>query len=454
MRPALNEGALAELASFLSIPSVSADPTRRGAVREAADWVVALIRGAGGAAEVVDWGSSPIVDGTIFASRDSQEAPTILCYGHVDVQPPGPLDCWDSDPFVASIHDGWMHARGIADDKGQLWLLLRAAADLAAADALPVNVRFCCDGEEEIGGTAIVDYLRLFAGSPAACVIFDTPMLDDVTHVFTTGTRGTLYMHVEVRAGRRDLHSGIYGGAALNAAHVLVRALCNLFDENGMLVSELQLGAQPAPAAEQAAWRSLPDGRTLLAAQGAAAADVSAERDFYLRTWAAPSLDVNGIEGGSPVQQKTIVVAEARANLSMRLATGQRIADQIPVVERLLRCNLPQGAELVLDVLSSCEPGNVPGDSLPLKLAASAFERALERKPLMLRSGGSLPIMPLLEELGLPGVITGFAVPDSNMHAPNERMRLTDLGDGLAAAHQMFLAFAALPTSAATGPAV
>src|SRR5262245_32856638 len=438
----LDAGDLAELEELLAIPSISADPERAGDVAAAAGWVADYVRAAGGRAEVVDWNGSPLVDGVVPASTGADSAPTVLCYGHFDVQPPAPLDQWRSDPFEATLVDEWLVARGVADDKGQLWALLRAAAGLRREGALPVNVRFCCDGEEEVGGSSIVELLEEHAGSPVACVIFDTPMLDRETHVFTTATRGTLSMHLEVRTGERDLHSGIYGGAALNAVHVLVRALGNLFAEDGSLVEELHVNAEPAPTAERAAWSSLRPGGELLAEQEAAPAGPAAGAELYVRTWERPSLDVNGVEGGSPVQQKTIVVAAARANLTMRLASGQSATALFPVVDQVLRRGLPEGASLELTLLSACNPGRVPADAPVVQTAADAFERALGRRPLLLRSGGSLPIMPLLERLGIPGIVTGFAVPDSNMHAPNERMRTSDLADAVAAASETFLALA------------
>ena len=444
----LEADALAELTSFLAIRSVSADAEHEASVAEAADWIADYVRAGRGTAEIVDWNGSPLVDALVPASDAARSAPTVLCYGHFDVQPPAPLEQWDSDPFEATLRDGWLVGRGVADDKGQLWALLRAATELRRAGALPVNVRFCCDGEEEVGGASIVEFLEQHASCPLACLIFDTPMLDRTTHVFTTATRGTLYMHLEVQTGQRDLHSGIYGGAALNAVHVLMRALDNLFDDDGALVDELRAGLEPASAAERASWTTLRAGEELLSEQGAAVADASAARDFYVRTWEQPSLDVNGVEGGSPVQQKTIVVARARANLSMRLAAGQTAAALLPVVERVLRRGLPAAAQLELTMLSACDPGRVPADAPAVTVAADAFERVLGRRPLLLRSGGSLPIMPLLQRLGIPGIVTGFAVPDSNMHAPNERMRTSDLADAVAAAKETLLALGRLVSSA------
>jgi acetylornithine deacetylase/succinyl-diaminopimelate desuccinylase-like protein len=435
----LPASALAELQSLLAIPSVSADPTRADDVREAADWILAAVCRAGGSGELVTRGASVLVDATVAAGRPG--APTILCYGHFDVQPPGELSEWIAEPFAATVADDeWVVGRGIADDKGQLWLLIRAATELAAEGALPVNVRFVCDGEEEIGGTAVVDHLAEHADGAAACVIFDTPKLDEETHVFTTATRGTLYMHVDVSTGAGDLHSGMYGGAALNAVHVLVGALGNLFDGPAILVPELAVGMVPATEAEQATWADLPPGESQLSERGAVAADARAAREFYRRTWELPSLDVNGVQAGSAFQQKTIVVAEAHANLSMRLADGQSAERVAPVVEGLLRRGLPKGARLSFSVLAACDPGRVDPAARPLQLAADAFAAALGRRPKFLRSGGSLPLMPLLQRLGIPAIVTGFAVPSSNMHAPNERMRISDLHDGLAAARATLLA--------------
>jgi acetylornithine deacetylase/succinyl-diaminopimelate desuccinylase-like protein len=438
----LPKDGIAELQSLLAIRSVSADPACAQAVRDAAAWVLEAILGAGGSGSLVGDGGAVLVDAAIPASRAG--APTVLCYGHFDVQPAGEESEWIAAPFGATVVDDWVVGRGIADDKGQLWLLLRAASDLAASGELPVNVRFVCDGQEESGGDAIVDHLAEHAGGAAACLIFDTPMLDDDTHVFTTATRGTLSMHAEVRTGAGDLHSGVYGGAALNAVHVLMRALGNLFDGPATLAPELLAGVRPADGDERAVWTGLPPGAALLAERGAVAADPDAAAEFYRRTWELPSVDVNGIQAGSPFQQKTIVVADAHANLSMRLADGQHADELAPVIEELLRRDLPDGAVLGFDLLASCDPGRVDPAVRPLQLAADAFEATLGHRPLFLRSGGSLPLMPLLERLGIPAIVTGFAVPTSNMHAPNERMRVRDLEDGLAAARATLVALGAL----------
>ena len=440
----LDPGRLAELCEFLRIPSVSADPGRINDVRAAADWIVDLVRAAGGEAAIVQLGERPLVDALFPASQNPSGAPLILCYGHFDVQPPAPLELWDSDPFSPEVRDGWLYARGVADDKGQLWALLRAAADLAGEGKLPVNVRFCCDGEEEIGGTSIVEFLEQEAGAADACVIFDTAMLDAETPVFTIGARGTVYLHLEVRTGKRDLHSGMYGGAALNALHVLVTALNKVIQQDGRLPAELLTDVLAVGDDEIREWSKLPDGATLLGAQGAVPTDATAAAEFYLRTWVLPSLDINGIEGGSPVLQKTIVASAARANLSMRLVPGQTVERMVPIIERLLSKDLPESAELTLEVVAACDPGQTQPDSRVLQLAADAFERATGKRPLLLRSGGSLPIMALLERLGIPAVVTGFDVPAGNAHAPNERMLVSHLELAISAARELFLSLAAL----------
>ena len=419
-KPDISAAELAELSELLRIPSISADPAHAGDVRAAADWLAALFRTGGAEVEIVERAGRPIVDALVGSGKTG--TPLVLCYGHFDVQSPAPLDLWDSDPFAPEVRDGWLYARGVADDKGGSWALARAALDLAAAGELPVDVRFLLDCEEEVGGTSILDHLEETRTSERVCVIFDAPMLDDVTPVLGIATRGTLYLHVEVRTGERDLHSGAYGGAALNALHVLVDVLGRVLPQDGRLPELLQAGVVPPDPAEVAEWERLPAGDGQLAAQGAVPADGSAAREFYLRTWALPSLDVNGIEGGSPVLQRTIVTSAARANLSMRLAPGQTVAALLPVLRAELTRDLPAGAQVEVTHVASCDPGSTPAGAPAIELASGAIERATGVRPLRLRGGGSLPIFPLLERLGIPVVATGFDVPSGKVHSANVRM--------------------------------
>ena len=432
-----------ELAELLRIPSISADPARAGDVQRAATWVRDFVRSARGAAEVVDWSGQPLVIGELEASG-SREAPTVLCYGHFDVQPPDPLELWDSPPFEPEIRGEYLYGRGTVDDKGQLYLLLAAARELARAGELPVNVRFCCDGEEESGGNSIVEFIQADDRGADAAVIFDSGMIRRDVPAFNVATRGIAYFHVVVRTGERDLHSGVYGGAALNAAHVLVQALTGLIAQDGTLAEPLRQGIAAPAEEELRSWAELPSGGDELAEAGARPKDPAAADDFYLRTFAEPSLDVNGIVSGSPHLQKTVLPVEAAANVSIRLAPGQQVEVIAPEVERLLRASLPVGADVSVEHLSSARPGLVAADSKAVSLGLDAFERALGRRPLLVRSGGTLPIVPALADKGIPVVITGFGLPDSQIHSPNERLLVEYVPRGIAAARELFLAFATL----------
>jgi len=432
-----------ELAEFLRIPSISADPAHADDVKRAATWVCDLIRAAGGECELVDWHGQPLAIGELRASTGAR-APTVLCYGHFDVQPPDPLELWESDPFEPEIRGDYLYGRGTVDDKGQLYMLLAAARELAEAGALPVNVRFCCDGEEETGGHSIVEFLEADERGADAAVIFDSGMIRRDVPAFNLATRGMAYFHVTLRTGERDLHSGMYGGAALNAAHALIKTLDALISHDGTLAEPLRKGIVAPTAEELADWAQLPAGAAELGDQGARAKDPRAAEDFYLRTFAEPSLDVNGIATGSPLLQKTVLPVEAVANISIRLAPGQRVDEIAPEVERLLRDAAPEGADLEIALWSSSPPGLVPPDAEAVQLGLDAFEKVLGRRPALIRTGGTLPIVPALADNGIPTVITGFGLPDSQIHSPNERLVAAYVPLGIAAARELFLAFAAL----------
>jgi acetylornithine deacetylase/succinyl-diaminopimelate desuccinylase-like protein len=435
---------LDELAGLISIPSMSADPAHAADVRRAAEWVADFIRRAGGQAKVVGWEGSPLVDGEFRASNDADSAPTVLAYGHFDVQPPDPLDEWQSGPFELDVRDGWVYGRGMADDKGQLYLLLKAAAGLAAEGALPVNVRFACDGEEEVGGHSIIDLLAADGREADVCVIFDADMPEQGVPALYIATRGIVYMHLRVRTGDRDLHSGMYGGAALNATHALLQALAAVLPRDGRLPEPLRAGLIPPTREELDGWRSLTVGAEVLTDQGARPADPAAAEEFYLRTWAEPSLDVNGLAGGSALLQKTVLPAFAEANLSIRLVAGQEPDEIFAAVERLIRDAAPAGATVEVERWASTPAGLVDPGSAAIRLARDAFERAVGTRPLLLRSGGSLPIVSALGDRGIPVIITGFALPDSNIHSPNERLLLEYVPLGVATARELFVGFAAL----------
>ncbi len=433
-----------ELAEFLRIPSVSADELHRSDVLKAAEWVCARVHEAGGTCEVVDWHGQPLAIGEVPASHDAESAPTVLCYGHFDVQPPDPLELWESPPFEPEVRGEYLYGRGTVDDKGQLYMLLAAARELAQAGELPVNVRFCCDGEEETGGHSIVEFLEQDERGADAAVIFDSGMIRRGLPAFNVATRGVVYFHLTLRTGERDLHSGMYGGAALNAAHALVRTLDALIARDGLVRDELRVGIAAPTEQELAGWTELPAGASELADQGARPMDARAAEDFYVRTFAEPTFEVNGIATGSPHLQKTVLPVEAVANVSLRLAPGQTVEQVVPVVERLLHEAAPPGADLEVELWSAAPPGLVPPESPAIQLGLDAFERALGVRPALVRTGGTLPIVPALADKGIPTVITGFGLPDSQIHSPNERLVAEYVPLGIAAARELFLAFAGL----------
>jgi acetylornithine deacetylase/succinyl-diaminopimelate desuccinylase-like protein len=433
-----------ELSELVRIPSVSADPARAGDVHDAAEWLAAFVRGAGGEAKVVETDTHPLIIGELAASKGAA-APTVLVYGHVDVQPPDPLELWESDPFTLELRGEWLYGRGVADDKGQLYMLVKAATLLAAAGELPVNVRFTCDSEEETGGHQIVDFLAADERGADAALIFDSGMTKRGVPEFAVATRGLIYFHVTVRTGERDLHSGLFGGAALNAMHVLTQILAAVQPREGRLPEPLRAGIAPLTEEEVAAWAELVPGPERLAEAGARPVDPRAAEEFYLRTTAEPALDVNGIVGGSPLLQKTVLPVFAEANVSIRLAPGQEVETIAGEVERLLREAAPEGgAELELARLSAAPAGLVPPDAQAVQIGLDVFEETMGTRPLLVRSGGTLPIVPALAEKGIPTIISGFALPESNIHSPNERMLAEYMSLGIEVSRGLFKSLARL----------
>jgi acetylornithine deacetylase/succinyl-diaminopimelate desuccinylase-like protein len=406
----------------------------------AGQWVRDFVRDAGGAAELVETSTFPLAVGEIPASNGNTAAPTVLLYGHFDVQPPAPLELWESDPFEPEIRDGYLYARGSVDDKGNAYLMLKAAELLAREGELPVNVRVAFDGEEETGGHSIVEFLEADERGADACIIFDSGMPREDVPSFDLGTRGLIYFHVRLRSGERDLHSGVFGGAALNGVHALMQALEAVI----AVPEELRAGVAPATDEERRSWAELEPGADVLASDGARPMDPTAAEDFYLRTLAGPAVDVNGIVGGEPALQKTVLPVAAEANVSIRLAPGQDVEEIAAAFERILREAAPEGSEIDIERWSSAPAGLISPDAPAVRLAQDAFEKVLGKRPLLLRSGGTLPIVPALVDKGIPTVLTGFSVPGANMHSPNERLLVRYIPLGVAAARETLIAFAAL----------
>ena len=428
-----------QLAELIAIPSVSADPDHAKDVEAAADWVAEKIRAAGGTADVVPWnGGRPLVIGELAASERAESAPTILCYAHFDVQPPDPLDLWESPPFELAERDGWLYARGVADDKAHLFMLVESARQLAEAGELPVNVRFAFDSEEEVGGQSVGEWVTADERGADAAIVFDGDMYERDVPTFYTALRGMAYFHVNVRTGERDLHSGLFGGAALNAMHALMQTLSGVLPRDGRLPEPLRARIAPPTAQELESWSALTPGSELLAGVGATPADARAAEEFYVRTWGEPSVDVHGLAGGSPQLVKTVLPVEAWANVSIRLAPGQSVDEIAPVFERLLRDAAPEGARLEIEVQSKGEPARVSPDAPAIKLAREAFEHVLGNESMLVRVGGSIPVAERIVAKGMPAIITGIATKDANAHSPNEKFPADYLRLGVEAVSETY----------------
>jgi acetylornithine deacetylase/succinyl-diaminopimelate desuccinylase-like protein len=435
----------AELSEFIAIPSVSAMPAHREDVKRAGEWVCDFIRRIGGTAELTPFGEKELALGDIRASTDPDNAPTVLVYGHFDVQPPAPLELWESDPFELTIRDEWAYARGVTDDKGQLYILLKAAQKLVEAKALPVNLRFACDGEEEIGGRTIVDWIAVDDVGAQAAVIFDGGMIARDVPALELATRGLIAYDVKVRTGERDLHSGMYGGAALNAIHVLMHCFdAVVAGPDGLLPAPLREGIAAPTTEELSSWSTLPPGAGELATQGARPLDPKAADQFYVRTFAEPSLDVNGILGGKPGLRNTTLSVFASGEFTLRLAPGQDPDTIGRAAEKLVRDAAPAGAEVDV-VWEGTPPSLVRPDSPAIQLALQAFEEVLGVRPLLARSGGTLPIMPALVDRGIATVLTGFGLPESNVHSPNEKFLVDYFEKGVDTAAAVYTKLAELP---------
>jgi acetylornithine deacetylase/succinyl-diaminopimelate desuccinylase-like protein len=441
---------LARLHAFLAIPSISAHADRAEDMAAAAEWVADEIRRAGGNAAIRHAGGHPLVVGEVPASAGAARAPRVLIYGHYDVQPPGPEELWTSPPFAPVERDGNLYARGASDDKGNLFMLIAAVQRLAAEGRLPVRAAFVIDGEEESGGTSAVDFLAADAEPALAAVIFDSPMIGPGRPSFCTGVRGMVYRRITVRTAAGDAHSGLFGGAAMNAVHALMRILEAVVPRDGRLPTPLYAGLAPAGPAEVAAWAELPTGEEALAAAGLRPADPGAGDGFYMRTLASPSVDVHGVAAGEPAAVKTNIPGEARATLSLRVAPGQDADELAATLDGLLRDAAPAGADLTIEGLGVARSAFIDPEHPALGAAAAGFERALGVRPAPIRVGGTLPVIATLADRGIPTVLSGFGLPDDAIHAPDEHLRVEHLELGTAAAMEMLTAFGEL--GAGTAP--
>lgn len=432
--------AVAGLAAFLRWPSISSNPAQQDAMRGCADWLVGELRAAGlEHAEVwpTEGGHPAVYADWLHAAG----APTVLFYGHYDVQPPEPLDLWQSPPFEATERDGRLYARGASDDKGQVYMhVVALRALLRAQAALPVNVKLLIEGEEEVGSAHLAPLVAARREVLAAdlVLISDTTMYAEGQPALCYGLRGMAYFQVEVQGADTDLHSGSYGGAVPNPLEALATLLAGLKDEHGRIaIPGFYDDVRADDSAERARIAALPhDDAAYAAALGLDAVAGEAGYSTLERTWTRPSLDVNGIWGGySGPGSKTVLPARGGAKLSFRLVPDQdpdRVAKLLTAdVQR--RC--PPGIRLTVQSLHGARPWVTAPDQPALRAAGRALERAFGRAPVYIREGGSIPVVTTFDALlGVPVVLLGVGLHEDGAHAPNEHVGLERFHGGARAA--------------------
>lgn len=440
----MNQALLDELMEWLRIPSISSGGGDQADLRRAAEWPAAKILRAGGTAEVIDTERNPLVVGVLTGPPG---APTVMIYGHYDVQSADPVDEWDSPPFEPEIRGDRLYGRGTADDKGNFYPLLFVACELAQSKELPVNVRVLIEGEEEVGGDTATKWIEADERGADCVIIFDAEMIDDDTPAIHTGTRGIIQVSLSVRTAQANLHSGLYGGSVLNAIHVLEGMLAEILPgPEGLLRDELRVGIDPPSESEMKAWADLPSPRELFEQVGARPIHPGSFDTYYRQNGSEPSIDINGIAGGDAEQVRTIVPAEAHVKLTMRVAPGQNASAMAAELERLLLAAVPAGAEPDLRITSVEDPAAFDPSLPAMQLAAQGLADACGTPPLMIRSGGTIGALAGFARRSIPAVLTGFLTVDDALHAPNESFRLESLRLGEAAARAIYARLATLQT--------
>jgi acetylornithine deacetylase/succinyl-diaminopimelate desuccinylase-like protein len=433
---------LEELFDFLRIPSISSGDGEAADLRRGAEWVCARVRDAGGTAAVVETARNPLAIGHVACGIEG--APRVLVYGHYDVQTVHPLAAWDSPPFAPELRDGFIYGRGAADDKGNLHCLLAPLVDLARAGALAVDVTVVSDGEEEIGGDSVVRWLEAGADAFDAAVVFDSGLVAPGWPMLCTGVRGVMTGQLRVTTGTRDVHSGLYGGAALNAAHVLAALIDGTRARAGRLPVALEQGVRAPTAAEVASWATLPPGADELATGGMAPLDAGATEAFYERTFARPTFDVNAITCRDATHNRTIIPFEATAAFSLRLVPDQDPAVIAVAFSEHVRALAPAGAAVEVHWWASAAGCAFDPSSAPLRIARRVLTAVFGRECAVARSGGAIPLVSALHRAGIPTILTGVSLPDDNIHAPNERLRLDNYLLGVEAGRRLLVELGAL----------
>src|SRR5713226_7719194 len=423
---------LRELMEFLRIPSVSTLPAHNSDCRRAAEWVAAELRHLGcGDVQFLGNDTHPVVWGK---GPDVPGAPALPLYGHYDVQPPDPLAEWTKPPFEPTVRDGRLYARGAADDKGQVFCLLKA---IAASPRPPVNFRFLIEGEEEYGSKVLFDLLKREPQRARA----DAVLVADMSYVapgwpavYTT-LRGLCYAEITVRTSKTDLHSGEYGGAAPNAHEELCRLLTRLKSEDGKInIPGFYTAVKRPSKAELAAWKKLPfNEKDFLNKRVQGKGLVGLKKYSVLeRLWALPTFEIHGILGGFTGQgAKTVIPAEATAKISMRLVPNQKLKTVERQLEAALKRFAPKYVTVSVRFLHGADPAQIKLNDPSFKLLDQAFKQVLGRGTVPARAGGSIPVVPALASGGAPVILTGIGLPDDRLHAPNEKLELKQLWDGI-----------------------
>jgi acetylornithine deacetylase/succinyl-diaminopimelate desuccinylase-like protein len=424
------------LKTFLRIPSISTLTENKPDIRRAAEFARDELRSAGLGAELIEGEGNPLVYAEWLGAPGK---PTILFYGHYDVQPPDPLDEWKSDPFEPTIRGNDIFARGAADDKGQVYLQIKAVEGfLKTAGKLPVNVKFLLEGEEETGGEHIEAYVktrppRLKADAAVVC---DTEMFAPELPTICVGLRGLMYGELIVEGANHDLHSGIYGGAAPNPIQAIAEILSALKDRDGhILIPGFYDRVVPPSEKERAAWASLPFDEKEYIEKEMGARELVGEPEVSLfeRVWARPTVEVHGIRGGFVGEgAKTVIPARAVAKISTRLVGDQRTSEAAEQLAEAIQAFKPRGVTAEFKVLSCGEPSLTNPDNPFIHAAAEALKQIFGKETVYIRSGGSIPIVGVFDRyLGVPSVMMGFGLPDDNLHAPNEKFHLPNFYRGI-----------------------
>jgi acetylornithine deacetylase/succinyl-diaminopimelate desuccinylase-like protein len=439
------ETLLEQLKAFLRIPSVSTAPEHKDDVRRAAEWVRDAIQRAGiGNAELIEGEGNPLVYAEWLQAPGK---PTLLLYGHYDVQPPDPLDEWKTPPFEPEVRGDNIYARGAADDKGQTIILIKAVERLMreGGGKLPVNVKFLIEGEEEVGGEHIESYVKANPGRLKcdAAVICDTEMFAPDLPTLCVGLRGIVYGELHIQGADHDLHSGVYGGVAPNPMQAAAEIIAALKDRDGHIrIPGFYDRVVPPSDKEREAWARLPFDEKEYTTKEIGARELVGEPEVPLfeRTWARPTFEVHGIRGGFTGEgAKTVIPARAVVKVSTRLVADQRPAEAIEQIKTAVKAACPRGVTADFKLIHGAEPSLVNPDNPFIQKSAEAMAQVFGKPTVYIRSGGSIPIVGVFDQaLHAPSVMMGFGLPDDNLHAPNEKMHLPNIYRGVDAMCEYF----------------